>query len=177
MFNLPCPKRFLRLSTAMLAMVTYRCMLPPKTGGREKQNTNNTLSGLRVVRLKRFFLCFVFCATLGAAAPNAPAPLPYPAMVEEGGVNPALAAARDSRPPLLPPPHPSVPLLPIGPPPVSPPPSASSPPAPFPLPPPARSLLLSSLPFLSPPHPQHMRLAPASRLRWAHLESLPMRQL
>jgi len=36
MFDLPCPKRFLRLSTVMLAMVTYRCMLPPKTGGREK---------------------------------------------------------------------------------------------------------------------------------------------
>ena len=60
MFDLPCPKRFLRLSTAMLAMVTYRCMLPPKTGGREKDNTNTTLSGLRVVR----FICFVFCFVL-----------------------------------------------------------------------------------------------------------------
>ena len=55
----------------MLAMVTYRCMLPPKTGGREKENTNTTLSGLRVVRFICFFflvlfyvLCFVFCATL-----------------------------------------------------------------------------------------------------------------
>ena len=40
-------------------MVTYRCMLPPKTGGREKENTNTTLSGLRVVRFICFALFFV----------------------------------------------------------------------------------------------------------------------
>ena len=69
MFDLPCPKRFLRLSTAMLAMVTYRCMLPPKTGGREKENTNTTLSGLRVVRFICFFVlfCFMFCVLCNPA--------------------------------------------------------------------------------------------------------------
>ena len=45
MFDLPCPKRFLRLSTAMLAMVAYRCMLPPINRRAGKIKHNKTLSG------------------------------------------------------------------------------------------------------------------------------------
>ena len=61
MFDLPCPKRFLRLSTALLAMVTYRCMLPPnRRAGKIKHN--KTLSGLRVVGLI-LFVFYLFCFT------------------------------------------------------------------------------------------------------------------
>ena len=64
--------RALRLNALRLARQhesRYRTHVTAKNrGGREKENTNTTLSGLRVVRLKRFLfcfvLCFVFCASL-----------------------------------------------------------------------------------------------------------------
>ena len=47
----------------------------------------------------------------------------------------------------------------------------------LPLPPCTCSPLPFSLPFLSPSHPDHVRLAPAPQLPWVRLESSPMRQL
>ena len=74
MFDLPCPKRFLRLSTALLAMVTYRCMLPPIPVNRRvgENNTRNKtyFPGVRVLGLILFCFCICFvlrimyCATL-----------------------------------------------------------------------------------------------------------------
>ena len=66
--------RALRLNALRLARQhesRYRTHVTAKNrGGREKENTNTTLSGLRVVRFICFFvlfcfvLCFVFCASL-----------------------------------------------------------------------------------------------------------------
>ena len=73
MFDLLCPKRFLRLSTALLAMATYCCMLPPiyrSTGGAGKLIHNNTLSGGPCIRFNTvlfsylFVLRIMYCATL-----------------------------------------------------------------------------------------------------------------
>ena len=66
MFDLPCPKRFLRLSTALLAMVTYRCMLPPVNRRAEKIKHNKTLSGGPCIRFNTvlffvFVLFYVLC--------------------------------------------------------------------------------------------------------------------
>ena len=55
--------------------------------------------------------------------------------------------------------------------------ATSLPPALLPLPPCTCSPLPFSLPFLSPSHPDHVRLAPAPQLPWVRLESSPMRQL
>ena len=56
--------RALRLNALRLARQhesRYRTHVTAKNrGGREKENTNTTLSGLRVVR----FICFVFCFVL-----------------------------------------------------------------------------------------------------------------
>ena len=79
MFDLPCPKRFLRLSTALLAMVTYRCMLlvtanTGKLAGREIIHIILIhiihFPGVRVLGLILFCFCICFvlrimyCATL-----------------------------------------------------------------------------------------------------------------
>ena len=65
--------RALRLNALRLARQhesRYRTHVTAKNrGGREKENTNTTLSGLRVVRFICFVffcfvLCFVFCASL-----------------------------------------------------------------------------------------------------------------
>ena len=59
--------RALRLNALRLARQhesRYRTHVTAKNrGGREKENTNTTLSGLRVVRFKRFFyfVFFMFC--------------------------------------------------------------------------------------------------------------------
>ena len=47
----------------MLAMVTYRCMLPPKTGGREKENTKYNTFRAPCSTFYLFFVlfCFMFC--------------------------------------------------------------------------------------------------------------------
>ena len=75
MFDLPCPKRFLRLSTALLAMVTYRCMLPPINRRAGKIKHNKTLSGGPCSSFNTvcFFICFVlrfmYWATLALTGP------------------------------------------------------------------------------------------------------------
>ena len=63
MFDLPCPKRFLRLSTALLAMVTYRCMLPPINRRAEKIKHNKTLSGGPCIRFNTVLFLHLFCFT------------------------------------------------------------------------------------------------------------------
>ena len=66
--------RALRLNALRLARQhesRYRTHVTAKNrGGREKENTNTTLSGLRVVRfifIFCFVLCFVFCASLAGS--------------------------------------------------------------------------------------------------------------
>ena len=63
MFDLPCPKRFLRLSTALLAMVTYRCMLPPINRRAGKIKHNRTLSGGPCIRFNTVLFLYLFCIT------------------------------------------------------------------------------------------------------------------
>ena len=66
MFESLWPKRFLRLSTALLAMATYCCMLPPiyrSTGGARKIIHNNTLSGGPCIRFNTVLFSYLFCIT------------------------------------------------------------------------------------------------------------------
>ena len=61
MFDLPCPKRFFRLSTALLAMVTYRCMLPLINRRAGKIIHNKTLSGGPCIRFNTVLFLYLFC--------------------------------------------------------------------------------------------------------------------
>ena len=64
MFDLPCPKRFLRLSTALLAMVTYRCILyvtANKPAGGKNNTHNKTLSGGPCIRFNTVLYLYLFC--------------------------------------------------------------------------------------------------------------------